>query len=110
MCHSRNIACERFRSGGLIFATDTFVILVALCRYCAERVLYEIASRRSVDTVLEWRWDNVLNTPTVVRYLIRNLEGRVIESYCLLLCSQCIVLCVAVDFAGGSLLFRVRYR
>ncbi len=33
-----------------------------------------------------------------------------IESYCLLLCSQCIVLCVAVDFACGALLFHVRYR
>ena len=60
-----------------------------------------------MDTVLEWRWDNVLNTPTVVRYLIRNLEGRVIESYCLLLCSLCIVLCVPVVFACGALLFRI---
>ena len=30
-----------------------------------------------------------------------------IESYCLLLCPQCIVLCVAVDFARGALLFRI---
>ena len=30
-----------------------------------------------------------------------------IESYCLLLCSQCIVLCVVVDFARGALLFRI---
>ena len=78
-------------------------MLVASFRYCAERVLYEIASRRSVDTVLEWRWDNVLNTPTVVRYLIQNLEGNVIESSCLLLISQTNVLCLAVEFASGAL-------
>ena len=54
---------------------NTLAIPVASFQYCAERVLYEIASRRSADTVPEWRWDNVLNIPSVVRYLMRSLEG-----------------------------------
>ena len=60
-----------------------------------------------------WHRENVLVSPVDISCCGTMLDsesgGSVIESYCLLLCSQCIVLCVAVNFAYDSLLFRVRY-